>query len=170
MSTRKVPECQQIEKQDVLHMLDEVGVVYHENIFVVEAKKYLKQWIANNVKPEIVTAAAEQGHRVLFTPPYYSDLQPIEYLWACVKGHIGRSYTTGTTLAQVEEKLLCEFHSLLSTQGCRLVESLIEAVDKTICKFKSEIAEEIDDNSDRNAASTRSESIHGDTSESDSEI
>ncbi|ETV64105.1 hypothetical protein H257_18959 [Aphanomyces astaci] len=38
-------------------------------------------------------------------PPYHSDLQPIEYIWAYVKGIVGRQYTTETTMEDVRRRL-----------------------------------------------------------------
>ena len=56
--------------------------------------------------------AEEQGHRVLFTPPYHSDLQPIELVWALVKGNVGCQYNAQTTLSLVYERLMAEFAKL----------------------------------------------------------
>ena len=53
--------------------------------------------------------AEEHGHKVLYTPPYHSDLQPIELLWAKLKGNIGRKYDTDTTMTVLKERLDGEF-------------------------------------------------------------
>ena len=97
-------------------------------------------------------------------------MQPIKFLWAYIKGNIRRSYSSSTTLAQFQEKLSFQFESLLSTEGFRLVESLIEAVDNTIVKFQTEILNESDSPGDRDADYTESESSLGDSKESDSEL
>ena len=34
--------------------------------------------------------ARDRGHEVLFTTPYYSDLQPIDLVWAAIKGNMGK--------------------------------------------------------------------------------
>jgi len=57
---------------------------------------------------------------LLFSPPHYSDLQPIEIVWANVKGQIGRQYNTETTFADVLVRLQAAFDGLQSrtVQGC----------------------------------------------------
>ena len=56
--------------------------------------------------------AEKQGHTVAFTPPHYSDLQPIELIWWLIKGNIGRQHTTESTLAIVLQQLEAEFIKL----------------------------------------------------------
>ena len=55
---------------------------------------------------EVVKLEEDKGHEVLFTPPYHSDLQPIELLWALIKGNIGRQYNINTTLDTVYQRLI----------------------------------------------------------------
>ncbi|KAG9408508.1 hypothetical protein AC1031_022126 [Aphanomyces cochlioides] len=43
-------------------------------------------------KTAVVTIAEAAGHEIVFTPPHHSDLQPIELVWANVKGQVGRQY------------------------------------------------------------------------------
>ncbi|DAZ98206.1 TPA: hypothetical protein N0F65_005338 [Lagenidium giganteum] len=72
----------------------------------------LSTYIAEHVKPEIVQMANDNDHEVVFTPPYHSDLQPIEMVWAIVIGECGRAYTNNTTFAEVKENLLRAFAAL----------------------------------------------------------
>ncbi|KAG6959547.1 hypothetical protein JG687_00008744, partial [Phytophthora cactorum] len=46
-----------------------------------------------------------QGHEVVYTPPYHSDLQHIELVWAIVKGKAGQQYSTTTTFADILPRL-----------------------------------------------------------------
>ena len=71
------------------------GIQYDKNIAAIEAKIVLKNQITENVKPEVLRIAEENSHGIIFAPPYHSDLQPIEILWAVVKGNIGREYYLG---------------------------------------------------------------------------
>ena len=61
-------------------------------------------------KPQTVLAAEALGHEVLMTPPYHSDLQPIELLWAKLKGNIGRKYSKDTTMTVLKQRLDEEFN------------------------------------------------------------
>ncbi|OQR83988.1 hypothetical protein ACHHYP_14045 [Achlya hypogyna] len=74
----------------------------------------LKAYIQANVKSVIENMAMERGHMVAWTPPYHSDLQPIELVWANVKGAVGRQYTSTTSFADVFERLKTAFAQLSS--------------------------------------------------------
>ena len=64
-------------------------------------KHKVKQFLNANVKGHCETVAKAAGHEVVFTPPYHSDVQPIELVWARVKGEVGRQYTKGDTFSAV---------------------------------------------------------------------
>ena len=70
-----------------------------------------------SVVQEIIEAA---GHQLIFTPPHFSDLQPIEMVWACVKGEVGRAYDKDTTFKMVKGRLKEAFENLSSStvEGC----------------------------------------------------
>ena len=53
------------------------------------------------VKPKLVVNFAAKGWHVLFTPPYWPDVQPIELFWAAGKNH-ARALNTDHT-RQLEE-------------------------------------------------------------------
>ncbi|DBA01372.1 TPA: hypothetical protein N0F65_001611, partial [Lagenidium giganteum] len=59
--------------------------------------------------------AEDAGHRVVFTPPHHSDLEPIELVWTNVKGTVGRQYASAMTLADVKERLVTAFANLKGT-------------------------------------------------------
>ncbi|EDQ91345.1 uncharacterized protein MONBRDRAFT_23645 [Monosiga brevicollis MX1] len=72
----------------------------------------VEPWIRANILPVTVSKAVAAGHEVLFSPPHYSDLQPIELIWAQVKGRVGRTYHTKRTFSQVKEALQASFRDL----------------------------------------------------------
>jgi len=41
--------------------------------------------------PAICELAAKYKHKVMFLPPYHSDLNPIENIWGIVKGYVARN-------------------------------------------------------------------------------
>jgi len=73
-----------------------------------------------HIRPVICQMAEREGHEVIFSPPHHSDLQPIELVWAIVKGEVGRQYTTSTTFAMVRQRLEAAFSRVSShtVQGC----------------------------------------------------
>lgn len=97
----------------------------HGSISSVEAKMVLRSWVNSNVEPTIVQLDKEHGHRVIFTPPHYSDLQPIELLWARIKGAVSRQYTKSTTLEDVSNRLNHQFQLLDSEEGKDGIYSII---------------------------------------------
>jgi hypothetical protein len=48
-----------------------------------------QQWEA--APPAITEIARRFGHDILFLPPYYSDLNPIENIWGIVKGYVAQN-------------------------------------------------------------------------------
>lgn len=80
----------------------------------------LSKFIECHIDPVICTMAKEEGHEVLFSPPHYSDLQPIELVWAIVKGEVGRQYSTDINFTILLERLQAAFTHLTShqVQGC----------------------------------------------------
>ena len=47
----------------------------------------------------------DKEHEVVFSPPYYSDLQPIEIIWTIVKDRMGHQYTINITFVDVLVRL-----------------------------------------------------------------
>ncbi|ETV91531.1 hypothetical protein H310_13913 [Aphanomyces invadans] len=74
----------------------------------------LKKHIEEHIPPVVVEMARTRGHHVVFSAPGFSDLQPIEMVWANVKGTVGRAYTSTctTTFAGVRDRLDRVFYEL----------------------------------------------------------
>ncbi len=95
--------------------------------------------------------AKDRGHDVLFTPPYRSNLQPIELVWANSKGEVGRQDDTNTTFQDVEQRLQRSFDNIKSKtiHGCirtaeselmKLYEYLLQldAIEEMDCSDESD--------------------------------
>lgn len=100
------------QKQEFIDFLLSKGIKVEAEYSTVMVKAQTKEWSLANEKFECVRLAEEQGHKVLFTPPHHSDLQPIELTLARTKGNIGRQDNVDTTLAMVHEQLLHELKML----------------------------------------------------------
>ncbi|ETV89966.1 hypothetical protein H310_15197 [Aphanomyces invadans] len=48
--------------------------------------------------------AKARGHHVVYSAPGFSELQPIEMVWANVKGSVGRAYTSTTTFQDLRRQ------------------------------------------------------------------
>jgi hypothetical protein len=51
-----------------------------------------------------------EGWQLIFTPPYNSECQPIEKIWANVKGHVARAYEVGRSLEMLRQQTLDGFY------------------------------------------------------------
>jgi transposase len=91
----------------------------------------LEKFLGTNAKPLIVTMAERAGHTVMFTPPRYSDLQPIELVWAIMKQGIGQQHTHATTFEEVRKRLE-ESWKIITPE---IVEKCIDAANKNLAKL-----------------------------------
>ncbi|RHY40970.1 hypothetical protein DYB38_010797 [Aphanomyces astaci] len=67
--------------------------------------KRLKKHLDEHVLPVVCEKAKARGHHVVYSAPGFSELQPIEMVWANVKGTVGRQYTSTTTFQDVRDRL-----------------------------------------------------------------
>jgi transposase len=132
-----VPKPAKMKKQQCAEFLASKGVEFDPSMSAVELKQLVKKYIDDNIPIEIIRLATEKGHKVLFTPPYHSDLQPIELVWARIKGNIGRQYNNESTLELVYQHLLAEFESLSVAHDS--VGGMIEKCATVAEKFHNEI-------------------------------
>ncbi len=106
------------------------------------SKKKIKEWLAQNkiycsddcLKPELVeiltkTApeptfavdeiAASYGHKILRTPPYHPELQPIENCWGVVKIFMARN--CDFTVKNLIKQLDCGFKEVTADTCARII-------------------------------------------------
>ena len=172
-----VPKPGRMKKAELQQYLTEKGVTWDAGDSAVMLRSKVKEWINNNEPAEIVRLAEEQGHQVLFTPPYHSDFQPIELVWALIKGNVGRQYNTNTTLDIVHNRLMDEFRKL-EESGQESIRKMIEKCAGIARKFYDEMDqddesdvenEENDDNNEENDDEMSTETVEGDDSDGDIE-
>ncbi|KAF0703885.1 hypothetical protein AaE_015209 [Aphanomyces astaci] len=99
-------------KADLLLACQRYGVDVESHDLKKTIWTRLKPVLAARVDPVVVSMARSRGHDVVFTPPHHSDLQPIEMVWAKVKGDVGVLYTADTTFADVRSRLDVAFVQL----------------------------------------------------------
>ena len=137
-----VPKVSKLKKAELKEYLISKGDEIDPVASALELREMAKDWIKTNEKPAIVKAAEALCHRVLFTPPYHSDLQPIELVWALIKGNIGREYKKGTSLEIVHQRLLQQFKKLDEPSPRESVQKMIENCAATAKTMYEEIQEE----------------------------
>lgn len=72
--------------------------IYKDDL-VPAVSRYYEECVVS----EVQQLANAQRHQVLFTPPYNSDLEPIELVWAQVKGRVRRAYHDGKSCGLCED-------------------------------------------------------------------
>ncbi|CAC5379118.1 unnamed protein product [Mytilus coruscus] len=80
-------------KPEILAWLDRNNIDYPENAIKAELLEFVKQ---NKPRPKYVIdeLAAEHDHEVLRLPPRHCELNPIEMVWADLKGYVARRNST----------------------------------------------------------------------------
>jgi len=119
------------------------------------SKKKIKEWLEQNkvycrddcLRPELVEIlmkmapepiyaigeiAASCGHKVLRTPPYHPELQPIETCWGVAKNHVARN--CDFTVKNLIKQLDCGFNKVTA----KTCEEIIKKVRKIEDKFWKE--------------------------------
>ncbi|ETV69555.1 hypothetical protein H257_14791 [Aphanomyces astaci] len=118
--------------------------------------KKLKKYVEDNVQPVVVSMAEARGHHVMYAAPGFSELQPIELVWANVKGTVGRAYTSTTTFKDVLHRLESAFHELDS----EVIQSTIASSTTKLLKLDSALRKAEDA-----AATSNNEGGDSDTSD-----
>lgn len=115
------------------------------------SKKRIKEWLEQNkvycrddcLKPELVEIlrkiapepiyaideiAASCGHKVLRTPPYHPELQPIETCWGVAKNHVARNcdFTVKNLIKQLE----CGFNKVTAKTCSEIITKVRKIEDE----------------------------------------
>ena len=115
------------------------------------SKKKIKEWLEQNkvycrddcLKPELVELlikmapepiyavdkiAISFGHKVLRTPPYHPELQPIETCWGVVKNHVARN--CDFTVKNLIKQLDCGFNKVTATTCEKIIKKVRKIEDE----------------------------------------
>ena len=115
------------------------------------SKKKIKEWLEQNkvycrddcLKPELVELlikmapepiyavdeiATSFGHKVLRTPPYHPELQPIETCWGVVKNHVARN--CDFTVKNLIKQLDCGFNKVTAATCEKIIKKVRKIEDE----------------------------------------
>ena len=126
-------------KQDLLEFLLEKGVLVDSRGSLQELR-YRVLSIFPNPRTYLEIEAEEAGHKVLFTPPYHPELNPIELAWAMVKRPISEKAQPDTNY--ICEQILPRSFALVTPHVAAKLFSHVEGV---LSKFRQEIPIKIED-------------------------
>ena len=100
------------KKEFISSWLKENGVPISNDSVKAELVELLKK-IAPIPTYELDEIAAKQGHKILRTPPYHPELQPIETCWGVVKNQVARN--CDFTMKNLEKQLDLAFESVTAS-------------------------------------------------------
>lgn len=115
------------------------------------SKNKIKEWLEQNkiyclndcLKPELVEVlkkmapepiyaideiAASCGHKIIRTPPYHTELQPIETCWGVTKNHVGRN--CDFTMKNLIKQLDCGFSKVTAKTCAKIIAKVREVEDE----------------------------------------
>ncbi|XP_060846494.1 uncharacterized protein LOC132926185 [Rhopalosiphum padi] len=75
-------------KAEVQHWLNEKNIEFHPLETLPELRQKVKNLLPREKKYELDDIAIEMGHEVIRLPPYHCKYNPIELIWAQVKGQV----------------------------------------------------------------------------------
>jgi transposase len=168
-----VPRPSKLKKAELIAYLQSKGqTIVNEDgrpLTALLLRAKVKEYIEKNEVSAVIelARAGEIKHKILFTPPYHSDLQPVELLWAKIKGNVARLYSNGRTIEELKEQLDAEFKSAsLSTEKASAsIQGMIEATAKLTKKFWDEIPQGDEDEEDPQGPDDESSASESDSSD-----
>ncbi|XP_054279076.1 uncharacterized protein LOC128997462 [Macrosteles quadrilineatus] len=96
------------KKQEMKDWLSKHNIAFSEEMFVPELYKLITQNKSKFFRYVLDETVQAQGHEILRLPPYHPDLNPIELVWADIKGYVAGKNTTfnfSDVQAITEEKI-----------------------------------------------------------------
>lgn len=103
-----------VRKQEIIDWLNAHNIDFSDELRKPELLELVKM-AKEKVPFSCIKIAEQYEHEVSFTPPYHCELQPIEGVWAIVKGEVARS-GPHPNLLSVRNTLLDAFKKKINPQ------------------------------------------------------
>jgi len=157
------------KKAELITACQKYGIA-HENQTCEVLWGKLSEHMKKHVLPVIAQKAKDRGHELLYSAPHYSDLEPIETVWAIVKGQVGRQYDANTKFADVKDRLEKALDEVSSKQVAGCIKKAHQRLDKLhalVTKLDDRWGENIMDEDD--SSDTSSDDIFHSADDGDSD-
>ena len=118
------PTC---SKERIRDWLDQNKIPCAEDCLKVELVEILRK-IAPEPTYEVDVIAKKEGHKVLRTPPYHPELQPIEKCWAVVKNEVARH--CDFSLEKLRIQLDAAFEKVTASTCKKIIKNIRHVEDK----------------------------------------
>ncbi|XP_050515028.1 uncharacterized protein LOC126890217 [Diabrotica virgifera virgifera] len=117
------------DKKAVLqHWLREKSIPYGEDMVKLELIGIIKQHRGTYRQHAVDTMARLHGITILRLPPYHCELNPIELIWAQMKGYVARENVT-YKISDVQRLLQASLDSINSTDWKNAISHVIKVED-----------------------------------------
>jgi hypothetical protein len=109
-----LPNVSALKRAQVAEWLAKLGEAVNPYYTLAALKQVLQRAIAK-MPSEVEALAAAEGHKVVFTPAYHSNLHPMELCRAHVKDIVAQQCRAGASVSVVKERLIALLGAGLST-------------------------------------------------------
>ena len=131
-----------MRKNDIIEELNEYGISQDSNCTRPESANVLGIWIDEHLPLEIEQLAHESGHEILWSPPCFSDPNPIKFLRAFMKKRVAVQYSKDTSLVDVEQRLKTKFQHLYTDSGSKFIGNIIRQAERMVAAHLQTVEEE----------------------------
>ncbi|GJQ77634.1 hypothetical protein Trydic_g12762 [Trypoxylus dichotomus] len=84
----------------IISWLIDNKVSFSQSMLKAELYQLVQYYNSNHIQYTFDKLFVERGHTVLRFPPYYPDLNPVELIWATVKGNVAKRNITFTITSE----------------------------------------------------------------------
>lgn len=141
------------KKQEMKNWLSNHNIPYTDDMYVPELYQLIKLYKPRLCRYLLDETVQKEGHTVLRLPPYHPDLNPIELIWADVKGFVA-SKNVSCNFSQVqkitEDKIasMCQGDWTMKCEHVKKIENDYLANEGGIDSFIDSFVISLEDDSD----------------------
>lgn len=132
------------KKTDMQLWLNSHNIAYDSSMIRPQLYELIKLHKPNHPSYAIDTLAAQHGHDVVRLPPYHCELNPIELIWAQIKGGVA-VHNTQFTISHVKTLLQEEIVKVTAEnwrKACEHVKTLEDEIYTAEIKIDSSLSDE----------------------------
>ena len=108
-------------KSKIIEWLDNNEITYKKDLLKAELVEILNKKAPSPIF-EIDEIAEKYGHKILRTPPYHPELQPIEICWGVVKNHVARN--CDFSMKNLTEQLDAGFRKVTKSTCIKIIKKI----------------------------------------------
>ena len=114
-------------KSKIIEWLDDNKITHKKDLLKAELVEILNKKAPSPIF-EIDEVAEKHGHKILRTPPYHPELQPIEICWGVVKNHVARN--CDFSMNNLTEQLDAGFRKVTKSTCVKIIKKIRKVENK----------------------------------------